>query len=228
MLYAFTQDRRLIRYGTDNAAALCTITIIFQMALMWWCIMRVYPVPLVREAAFGGVCISIGPSCSAAYGAVVLGFKYLCKNGRSLWGEESFCEEAYLHVYCGHVSREPPCTAEYPADAPSVFQHTAEQNSAAPHSPYLVSIMLAQLLLEQGVKWQYGWQLPRGYPHQKGGWELYARTLLLASSRRRLRPIGQPADRGGSKSLHYLYCDKVVGKQREHRRCARQMTRPHI
>jgi hypothetical protein len=165
--YTVAQYCRLIRNGTDNATALCTVIIIIQVALVWWCIMRVYPMPLVREAAFGGVRISIGPGCGAAYRAVVLGFEYFCEDGRGLWGEESFCEEAYLHVYCSHVSREPPSTLEYLANAPSVFQHTAGQNSATPYSTYLVSIMMAHSLLDQAARKRYGGQLPGDYPRQR-------------------------------------------------------------
>jgi hypothetical protein len=68
---AFAQYARLIRDRTDDAAALRAITGIIQAAAMWWRIVRVYPVPLVREAAFCCVRICVGPSCGTAHGAVV-------------------------------------------------------------------------------------------------------------------------------------------------------------
>jgi hypothetical protein len=110
---AFTQYSCLVRYRTDDAAAFCAITGIIQAAAMWWRIMRVYPVPLVREAAFCCVRIRVGPGCGTAHRAVVLGFEYLCECGRGLWSEEGLGDEAYLHVHYEGVSLEQPCLSSW-------------------------------------------------------------------------------------------------------------------
>lgn len=38
-------------------------------------VMRVYPVPLIREPSLGGVRVAVCPCSCAAYGAVVLRFE---------------------------------------------------------------------------------------------------------------------------------------------------------
>jgi hypothetical protein len=70
---------------------------------------RVYPVPLVREAAFCCVRICVGPSCGTAHGAVVLGFEYLCEYGGGLWRKKRLGDKANLHVNYESVSREQRC-----------------------------------------------------------------------------------------------------------------------
>lgn len=81
LLDALSQYPRLIRDGTDNAAALCAIILKIQMAVMWCPVMRVYPVPLVRKATFRRMRVGIGPGRGATHRAIVLRFEYFCKDG---------------------------------------------------------------------------------------------------------------------------------------------------
>lgn len=62
--------------------------------------MCVYPVPLVRETSFGGMCVSIGPSSGAAYRSVVLRLKDLRQDRRRVGVQEDFGHKANLVVYC--------------------------------------------------------------------------------------------------------------------------------
>lgn len=61
--------------------------------------MSVYPVPLVGETSFAGVCIAICPCCCPSDRAVVLRLEDVCEYGCGLWREERFSHEAYLVVY---------------------------------------------------------------------------------------------------------------------------------
>lgn len=106
VLYAFPQDSRLIRDGADNAAALCAVLLIVQMAVLGRAVMGVDPVPLVGKAAFGSVCVGVCPAGCAADGPFVFGLEESCKYRCSFWLEELLSHETDLIMhYIRQVNR---------------------------------------------------------------------------------------------------------------------------
>jgi hypothetical protein len=92
MLDAFAQYACLVRDCADNASALGAILGVVQMAVLWWPIVCIYPVPLVREVTFAGMRVGVSPGCCAAERAVILGLEDLREYGTSLR-----CKEALRH-----------------------------------------------------------------------------------------------------------------------------------
>jgi hypothetical protein len=100
LLDAFAQYARLVRDRAYHTPTRRTILVVVQMAVLRWMIVRVYPVPLVREVTLAGMRVGVGPGCCAAERAVVLGFEDLGEDGTGLWCEEALCHEDELVVYC--------------------------------------------------------------------------------------------------------------------------------
>jgi hypothetical protein len=139
LLDAIPQYACLVCYSADNAATLCTVFIIVQIAVVWRPVMCVYPMPLVREAPFSCVCVAIRPSCSTAYRFVVLWLEDFGEYRCGLGSEESFGHEANLIVNCEAVS--PGLRLANSRDKPSVFHATTGAVHAAAQSICLVSIL---------------------------------------------------------------------------------------
>jgi hypothetical protein len=99
----------LVGNGANNAATLCTVVRIVQATILRWVIMRVYPVPLIGEAALVCVCVRVCPGGCAANRPVVLGFEDLSEDSRSRGREKSLGHEAYLVMNYGLSVAEVCC-----------------------------------------------------------------------------------------------------------------------
>lgn len=91
----------LVRDRRDNTAALGAIAAVVEVTHCRWVIAGIDPVPLVREGAFVGVRVGVGPGCGAPDGAVVLRFEDALEDRSCVGVKEFLGHEADLVVDCG-------------------------------------------------------------------------------------------------------------------------------
>ena len=110
--YAVAQDTSLIGDSTDNTTTFCTIMTIVEFTVLWCIVVRIYPVPLIGEAALCGMSVCICPCCCASYGTVVLGFEKLCKDRSCFMSKEGLGHETNLIVDWEKSAPEPPISPD--------------------------------------------------------------------------------------------------------------------
>jgi len=94
------QDIRLVSNSRHDATSFRAVGRVVERAAVRRVVMRVDPMPLVREAAFWSMRVAVRPGSGPAYGSVVLWFEDLREDRGRGWLEELLGHEANLVVNC--------------------------------------------------------------------------------------------------------------------------------